>query len=102
MWLCCLGTSFICLRRSVTFICVRAIHTSKVYPIKDKKSNQWSLICCRTRIKGILATIYSNIKCVGSTIKYIGFEPINYAINLDVVSSYKVFNDFDFMFLSMY
>ena len=27
----------------------------------------------------------SNIKCVGSTIKYIGFESIHYVINLDIV-----------------
>ena len=30
----------------------------------------------------------SNIKYVGSTIKYIGFESIHYIINMDVVSSY--------------
>ena len=44
----------------------------------------------------------SNIQCVDSTIKYISFEPIHYAINLDVVLSSLVFSDFDFMFLSMY
>ena len=41
----------------------------------------------------------SNIKCVDSTIKCIGFKSFHYAINLDVVSSFVVFNDFDFMFL---
>ena len=30
---------------------------SKVYTIKDKKSNQWSSVCCRTRVKGILVII---------------------------------------------
>ena len=35
-------------------------------------------------------------------IKYVGFEPIRYVINLDVVSSFKVFNKFDCMFLSNY
>ena len=35
-------------------------------------------------------------------IKYVGFEPIHYVINLDVVSSFKVFNKFDCMFLSNY
>ena len=44
----------------------------------------------------------SNIKCVDSTIKCIGFESFHYAINLDVVSSFMVFRDFDSMFLSMY
>ena len=44
----------------------------------------------------------NNIKCVGSTIKYVGFESIHYVINLDIVSSFMVFNDFDSMFLSMY
>ena len=44
----------------------------------------------------------SNIKCVDSTIKCIVFESFHYAINLDVFSSFVVFNDFDFMFLSMY
>ena len=44
----------------------------------------------------------SNIKCVGLPIKCIGFEPIHYAINLNVVLSYMVFSDFDNMFSSMY
>ena len=44
----------------------------------------------------------SKIKCVSSTILYIGFDLIQYVINLDVVSFSMVFNDFDFMFLSMY
>ena len=44
----------------------------------------------------------SNMKCVRSTINCISFEPIYYAIILDIVSSLMVFGDFDFMFLSMY
>ena len=44
----------------------------------------------------------SDIKYVGSTIKCIILEPIYYTINLNVVSSSMIFNDFDFMFLSMY
>ena len=40
----------------------------------------------------------SNIKCVCSIIKYICFESIHYAINLDVVSFYIIFNDFDSIF----
>ena len=44
----------------------------------------------------------SNIKCVGSTIKCTGFESIHYAINLNIVSSFMGFNDFDSIFLSMY
>ena len=42
-----------------------------------------------------------NIKYVNSTIKYIDFESIDYA-NLDVVSSFMIFSDFDYMFLYMY
>ena len=33
-------------------------------------------------------------------IKYVGFEPIIYAINLDIASSFKVFSEFDSIFLS--
>ena len=44
----------------------------------------------------------NNIKYVGSTIKLIDFEFIHCAINLDVVLFFKVFNDFDYMFQSMY
>ena len=44
----------------------------------------------------------SNIKYVGSNIKCIGFESIHYAINFDVVSSFMIFSDFDFMFLLMH
>ena len=29
-------------------------------------------------------------------IKYVGFKPIHYAINLDVVSFSNVFNEFDY------
>ena len=44
----------------------------------------------------------SNIKCVKLTIKCIGFESFHYAINLDIISSFVVFSDFDYMFLSIY
>ena len=44
----------------------------------------------------------SNIKYMDSTIKCIGFESFHYAINLDVVSSFMVFSDFDSMFISLY
>ena len=32
-------------------------------------------------------------------IKCVGFESIHYAINLDIVSSSRVFSEFDFVFL---
>ena len=39
--------------------------------------------------------------CYYKIIKYVGFESIHYAINLDVMSSSsKVSSEFDFMFLS--
>ena len=44
----------------------------------------------------------NNIICVDSTITCIDFESFYYVINLDVISSYIVFNDLDSMFLSMY
>ena len=39
-----LGVVFVCRHRGAVFICVKAIQTSKVYIINDKKSNQWSSI----------------------------------------------------------
>ena len=53
----CFDETFVCCRRDATFICVREIQTNKVYPISDKKSNQLSLIYCRTRIINIIVTI---------------------------------------------
>ena len=44
----------------------------------------------------------NNIKYIGSTIKCVGFEPIYYDINLNVVSSMLAFNDFDYIYVSMY
>ena len=44
----------------------------------------------------------SNIKYIRSTIKCVNFEPIYYAINLNVVSSSMVLlAKFDYVFLSM-
>ena len=101
VWLCCLGTTFVCRRRGTIFICMRSIQTNKIYSINDKKSNQWSSLCCKNRSYKY-SSHNSNIKCVNSTIKYTNFEPIHYAINLNVVSSFMIFNDFDYMFLLMY
>ena len=44
----------------------------------------------------------SNIKYVESIIKYIYFESIGYDINLNVVSLFMIFNDFNTIFLSTY
>ena len=41
----------------------------------------------------------SNIKCVDSTIKCIDVESFYCVINLDVISSFMIFSDFDSMFL---
>ena len=49
------GFGFCC--RDATFICVWVIQTSKVYPVKDKKSNQWSIICYGFGVISILVTI---------------------------------------------
>ena len=78
-------------RCGAAFICVWTIQISKVYIIRDKKSNQWSSVYCRTGVKCIIVTI---------VISNIDFESFHYAINLDAVSSFVVFSDFDYMFLS--
>ena len=44
----------------------------------------------------------NNINCVESTIKCIGFKSFHYIINLDVISLFMVFSDFDYIFISMY
>ena len=44
----------------------------------------------------------SNIKFVGSTIKYIGFKLIHYVIHLNTVSYFIFCSDNDSMFLSIY
>ena len=49
-----------------------------------------------------LSHMYFSHNSIGSNIKCIDFESIHYVINLDVVSSFMVFNDFDYIFLSMY
>ena len=82
---------------------------SKIYSIRNKKSNQWSSICCKIEIICIIVTIViikcvdSTIKCVDFelihyTIKYVDFELIHYTINLNVISSFMVFSNFDYMF----
>ena len=47
-------------------------------------------ICCRTRFISIIVLITL----------YVSFDSIIYIINLDVASSPKVFNEFDYMFIS--
>ena len=44
----------------------------------------------------------SNVKCVDLTNKCICFKSFHYSIDLDVVSSFVGFSDFDYMFISMY
>ena len=44
----------------------------------------------------------NNIKHVNSTIKFIGFESFYYVIDLNVVSLFVVFNNFYYMFISIY
>ena len=74
---------------------------SGLYTIKDKKSNKWSSVCCRTGIKSILVTIISNLQTQLLNV-WVNFESFHYAINMDAVSSFVVFIDFDFMFLWVY
>ena len=44
----------------------------------------------------------NNIKYISLTIKCMDFKPIHNAINMDVVSSFIIFDDFNSMYLSMY
>ena len=74
---------------------------NKVYTIRYKKSNQWSSVCCKTRVKDII-NHNSNIKYVYLTIKCMGFELFYYTINLNFVSFFIICSVFDYMFLSMY
>ena len=40
----------------------------------------------------------NNIKCVSLTIKCMDFELIHYNINMNIVSFFYIFNDFDCIF----
>ena len=77
-----------------TFICVLVIRTKQ-----EIKSMVVSMLQTWSQR---YSSHNSNIKCVDSTIKCISFESFHYAINLNVVLFFMVFNDFDYMFISMY
>ena len=61
---------------------------------------------CVYRHRGVAFIWYTshnyNIKCLDLTIKYISFDPIHYVINLDDISLFTVFSNFDSMFPSIY
>ena len=44
----------------------------------------------------------NNIKYENLTIKFLSFELIYYVINLDVVSFFMIFNNFDYKFVLIY
>ena len=44
-------------RCGAMFIYVWTIQMNQIYSIRDNKLNQWLLICCKTRVIGILITI---------------------------------------------
>ena len=44
----------------------------------------------------------SNINCVRLTIKCISFESIHYTIYMYIISSFMIFSEFYYMFVSMY
>ena len=73
---------------------MKVIQTSKVYPINDKKI-KLIVFNMLHKCNHKHSSHNSNFKCIDSTIKCIIFDPIHYAINLDIVSSYMVFNNFD-------
>ena len=76
--------ALLCHCRDPAYICVRAIRTSKVYSINDKNCNH------------MYSSHNNNIKYIGSTIKYIDFEPIHYTTNLNVISSSMIFSNFNY------
>ena len=41
----------------------------------------------------------SNVKCVDLIIKCIYFESFRYVINLNIILSFMIFNNFDYIFL---
>ena len=63
--------------------------------------NQMASVCYKTAIKKYYS-YNSKIKYVNSTIKYIDFELFHYAINLYIILSFMIFNDFDYKFSSIY
>ena len=73
----------------------------KVHTIRDKKIKSM-IVSMLQKWSQRYSSHNSNIKCVDLTIKCIGFESFHYAINLDVVSSFVVFSDFNYIFISMY
>ena len=60
----------------------------KIYLIKNNKSNNG-----RQYVIELTSSHYSIIECVG-------FKSIHYTINLDVISFPRVFNEFDYVFIS--
>ena len=52
-----LGVMCGCHCLGVAFISMRVIQMRKIYLINDRKSNQWSSICCRIGVICILITI---------------------------------------------
>ena len=72
-------------------------------------SNEQSISDQRKEIKSMVVNMLQNfiymyyihngnIKCIVSTIKCVSFEPIHYNINMDVVSSFMIFSNFDICF----
>ena len=70
-----------------------AIQIEKLIRQSYEIKSCWS-VYYKTRILDIVGIFF--------IIKYVDLELIVYIINLDVVSSYKVFSTFDSMFLSTY
>ena len=64
-----------------------------------KRQNIFNLIETLNHGHQYVAKLESRYSSHYIIIKYIGFEPIFYAINMDIMSSSKVFNKFDYMLL---
>ena len=100
-WLCRLSTTFwFSLSLCGIYLCLDNSNKQSIYDrIQEIKSITVNML---QNLSHRYSSYNRNIKCVGSTIKCMGFELIHYTINLDVVSSFMVFRDFDSMFLPTY
>ena len=81
-------------RLVATLSCVWVIQIQSIFDqVEANTSNQIMVINMIQNWSHMYSNHYRIIKCVG-------FEPIHCAINLNVASFSKVFNKFDYIFLS--
>ena len=104
MVLCCNLVTTFCFRRLVTTFCFRRLVTTFYLRVGDSdKPNIFDQTeTTKIMVVGMLQNLSHRYSSHYSITKFVGFEPIYYAINLSVVSSSMIFIDLVFMFLLMY